>query len=326
MATIQISDAVFNDYKKTAEKWEKTLLDLPLRAANDVLKYMRGIKGLRGKQRFGSISTSSQFAPFDKTRTSNATVAIDYRTLETFHGNVIETFSPVDYAMLTMGYDEPYLGEKIKGASTTLLVLAQLAKTRGKPLAQAALTGVRNENGTTSADLCDGLLTIAAAEMTAGNISVAKGNLYTATENYTDSNACDIAKDIVFSMNPFLRREDNVMLVPTDFLDKYNESYLATHSAVPYNTSYDQPYVEGSNKKVTLVGLPELDGQHKFIITQRSNMLWGTDNDSDQSFVDIRRDGHYSLSFASDIFFGVNFHSIDARRLMIADFTAVAGA
>ena len=37
-------------------------------------------------------------------------------------------FSPVDYALLTMGYDDPILGEKIKGASTTALVLFQLAK------------------------------------------------------------------------------------------------------------------------------------------------------------------------------------------------------
>lgn len=320
MAQIKISDAVLEDYQKSAIKWVKTLLDLPFRAANDVLQYMHGISGLRGKQMFGSISGDSQFAPFNKSRVTNATVDVDYRTLETYLGNVIETFSPVDYATLVMGYDDPIVGEGIKGASTTALVLMYLAKARGQHIAQAILTGKRNAGGTATTDLCDGFITIAEQEIAAGNISEAKGNLYKIPEVLTDANTADMLKDMVFAMNPFLRRENNLLLVAPEVADMYNEAYQQTHTALVYNTAYDQPFVEGSGKKLTIVGLPELAGCKYGIVTQKNNMLWATDNKSDESFVDIMRTGHYDLSFAANMWLGAQFHSIDPRKLCIVEF------
>ena len=142
MAKIKIDSAVLEDYQKTAVKWMPTLLDLPIRQANDVLKFMTGITGLRGKMKLGEINADSQFAPFKKTRKGDAAVNISYREIETFLGNVVEEFSPVDYAYLTMGYTDATLGEKIKNASTTALVLFHLAKARGQHIAQAILTGV----------------------------------------------------------------------------------------------------------------------------------------------------------------------------------------
>ena len=46
MAQIKIDASVLEDYQKTAVKWQPTLLDLPIRAAMDVLKFMHGITGL----------------------------------------------------------------------------------------------------------------------------------------------------------------------------------------------------------------------------------------------------------------------------------------
>lgn len=323
MANIKISDDVLEDYQKTAIKWEKALLDLPIRAAMDVLRYMHGITGLRGKQRFGEISADSQFAPFSRTRKQNADVNIKYREIETFLGNVIEPFSPSDYALLTMGYDDPILGEKIKGASTTALVLFQLAKARGQHIAQAVLTGKRNAEGTTTEDLCDGLVTIAEKEITAGTISESVGNLIKLSDEFTMQNACDLIKEeIVFRLNHFLRRENSVLLCAPELVDMYNESYQATHSTLNYNTAYNQPFVEGSNNRLTLVGLPEMEGQTHLILTQKDNMLWATDNKSDESFVDIMRTGHYDLSFAANMFLGTQFRTIDPRRLAIIELAA----
>lgn len=320
MAKIKISDDVLEDYQKTAIKWEKTLLDLPIRAAKDVLQYMHGITGLRGKQRFGEISADSQFAPFSRTRKQNADVNIKYREIETFLGNVIEPFSPSDYALLTMGYDDPILGEKIKGASTTALVLFHLAKARGQHIAQAVLTGKRNAEGTTTEDLCDGLVTIAEKEIAAGAISESVGNLIKLSDEFTMQNACDLIKEeIVFRLNHFLRRENSVLLCAPELVDMYNESYQSTHATLNYNTAYNQPFVEGSNNRLTLVGLPEMEGQKHLILTQKDNMLWATDNKSDESFVDIMRTGHYDLSFAANMFLGTQFRTIDPRRLAIIE-------
>jgi len=321
---IKITDAMLEDYKKSCVQYDKVLASLPIRSAQDVLKFFQVVTGLRGKRRFGSISGKSQFAPFKKNRISAATVDIDFREIETFHGNVIETFSPVDYIDIPLGYDDPVIGEAIKKAGTTLLVLAQIVKARGQHIAQAAFTGKRNPDGDTTLDLCDGLLTIADQEIAAGNISVEKGNLFKFDEGVTNANACDVAKEIVFSMNPFLRRENNVMLCSTAFADKYNESYLLTHAGIKYNEQYDQPWVEGSGHKLTLIGLPELDGTDKAIITQTSNLLAGICNTGDATSTDIMRLGHYDLSMASDMWLGFQFRTIDPSRLRIVDFTPKA--
>lgn len=320
MAKIKIDPAVVEDYQKTAVKWQPTLLDLPLRAAMDVLKFMHGITGLRGKMKLGEISANSQFAPFKKNRKSDADVNIKYREIETHLGNVVEEFSPVDYAFLTMGYEDPVIGEKIKNASTTALVLFQLAKARGQHIAQAVLTGKRNEDGDTTLDLCDGLVTIAEKEITAGSISEETGNLIKLQDAFTMANACDLIKEeIVFRLNPFLRKQNNVLLCAPEIVDMYNQSYQDTHSALNYNTAYNQPYVEGSDNRLTLVGLPEMAGQQHLILTQKENMYWGTDNKSDESFVDIMRKDHYTLSMAANMFLGTQFRTIDPRRLAIIE-------
>lgn len=321
-AKIVISDEVLQQYKDTCIQWDPVLRQLPIRAAADVLKYFIPVKKLRGKRRFGEISGKSQFAPFKRDRVSQASVDIDYREIETFHGNVIETFAPVDYLDIPLGYDDPVITEAIKKAGTTFLVLAQLVKARGQHIAQCAFTGKRNPEGDTTLDLCDGLLTIADAEVEAGNISEAKGNLYKVGEEVTKVNACDIAKDIVFTSNQFLRRENNVMLCPTAFADAYNESYLLSHSGLVYNKQYDQPYVEGSGHKLTIIPVPELDGTDRAIVTQRSNLLYGTYNDADQTSVDIMRAGHYDLSMASDMWLGFQYRTIDPRRFRYIDLSA----
>lgn len=321
-AKIVISDEVLQQYKDTCIQWDPVLRQLPIRAAADVLKYFIPVKKLRGKRRFGEISGKSQFGPFKRDRVSQASVDIDYREIETFHGNVIETFAPVDYLDIPLGYDDPVITEAIKKAGTTFLVLAQLVKARGQHIAQCAFTGKRNPEGDTTLDLCDGLLTIADAEVEAGNISEAKGNLYKVGEEVTKVNACDIAKDILFTSNQFLRRENNVMLCPTAFADAYNESYLLSHSGLVYNKQYDQPYVEGSGHKLTIIPVPELDGTDRAIVTQRSNLLYGTYNDADQTSVDIMRAGHYDLSMASDMWLGFQYRTIDPRRFRYIDLSA----
>lgn len=320
MSQILIDEATLADYKKTAVKWNPTLMDLPIRAAKDVLGYMHGITGLRGEMQLGEIGADSQFAPFNKTRKGDAKVNIKYRVIKDYLGNAIEEFAPVDYVHLTMGYDDPIVGEAIKGASTTALVLFHIAKARGQHIAQAVLTGVRKDDGDTTQDLCDGLLTIAGKEITAGAISKEEGNYIKLQDAFTFQNACDLLKEeIIFKLNPFMRRENNLLLCDPELVDMYNESYQATHTGLNYNTAYNQPYVEGSHNKVTILGLPEMAGQKRMILTQKDNMWWATYNKSDETAVDIMRKDHYTLSFAANMWLGTQFRTIDKRRLTIID-------
>lgn len=320
MSKIIIDEATLEDYKKTAVKWNPTLMDLPIRAAKDVLGYMHGITGLRGEMQLGEISADSQFAPFRKNRKGSSDVNIKYRVIKDYLGNAIDEFAPVDYAHLTMGYDDPIAGEAIKGASTTALILFHIAKAYGQHIAQAVLTGVRNPDGDTTEDLCDGLLTIAGKEIDAGAISKEEGNYIKLQDEFSFQNACDLLKEeIIFRLNPFMRRENNLLLCDPELVDMYNESYQATHTGLNYNTAYNQPFVEGSHNKVTLLGLPEMAGQKRMILTQKNNMWWATDNKSDEMAVDIMRKDHYTLSFAANMWLGTQFRTIDKRRLTIID-------
>lgn len=323
---IKISDNVLEDYKSTATKWQSTLLELPISQAQDVLKYMRGVTGLRGKMNFPAVNAKSEFGPYDPDRVTGADVKIDYRTLETHMGSVIEKFHPNDYAMLTMGYTGATSGEGQKRTSPTLLVLSQLSKARGESLAYAVFNGKRNAEGSTTADLFDGFNTIADAEIEAGNISVAKKNLFKVTVKPDDVNACDIAKEVVRAASPYLRRQKAFLFCSQEFYDQYCESYLTSHAGVSYNKEYNQVTIEGSNGNVTLLPLAELEGTTKFYLTPGSNLLWGTDNKSDESFTQVDRFESFRLTFSATMFFGVQFHSIDPRMLMVVDLSEATDA
>jgi len=116
-----------------------------------------------------------------------------------------------------------------------------------------------------------------------------------------------------------IRDRNNLLLCDPELVDMYNESYQATHTGLNYNTAYNQPYVEGSHNKVTILGLPEMAGQKRMILTQKDNMWWATYNKSDEMAVDIMRKDHYTLSFAANMWLGTQFRTIDKRRLTIID-------
>lgn len=309
---VLISDEEVQKYKDTCTQWSPVFLRLPIATANDVLKFFTPVTKLRGDKKMPSIYGKSQFSPFKKDKSSDAEVKIDWRTLTTRHANVVESFAPVDYVDMPLGIASDYLGEKLKKAPQTVLVMAELSASRGEPLAQAVITGKYNPDGDTSEDICDGIITIAEKEITAGNISVEKGNLYEMPK-LTFENACDEIKKFVFSMDPFLRKQSNFLFCAPEVVDMYNESYLTSHQSVSYNKEYDQPYVEGSSKKLTLIGLPQLAGTKIMFATQKKNLLYGTYLESDQSFVDIMRKNHYEMSMASDMWIGVDFRTLDKR-------------
>lgn len=174
-----------------------------------------------------------------------------------------------------------------------------------------------NPEGETTLDICDGLVTIAEKEIEAGNISVEKGNLYEMPA-LTFENTCDELKKFVFSMNPYLRNSSNILFCDPEVEDKYNESYLLTHPSVIYNKEYDQPYVEGSRKRLTIVGMPQLAGTKIMFATCKKNLLYGTYLGSDKDFVDIIREGHYEMSMCSDMWLGFQYRTLDQRVIKFA--------
>lgn len=107
-------------------------------------------------------------------------------------------------------------------------------------------------------------------------------------DEITAANAVDIAKSILFSLDPRLRSQDLYLYCSQDFVDKYNEGYLLTHGGIPYNTQYGQGAVEGSNGKLKFCPLYNKAGSKFMHVTTKSNMLVGYDQMGDVENVMVK--------------------------------------
>lgn len=303
-----------DDYQKAAIKWRSELLMLPIIGIQDSLQYMTARPGIRYKENVGTLTGDAQFAPYKPTRSVDVNLNIDFRTLETFFGSVVAKFEPNTAVSTLLGQVGATKGDGQMQTPTAKHVLALIAKGLSAHLNEAIWNGVRNANGSTTKDLFDGFDTITSKEIKAGTISAENKNYMKITDEITSSNAVDIAKEILFSLDPRLRAQDLYMFCTQDFADKYNEGYLLTHGGIPYNTQYSQTTVEGSNGKMHLIPMfNKIDS--KFIhVTTKSNMLVGYDQMGDYEQIMVKEYEPFILSYIATMFFGVQFESIDYRR------------
>ena len=306
------------EYQDAATIYRKDLLMLPIIGIQESLKYMTGRPGIRYKEQVASISGDAQFAPYKPSRSTDFNLKLDFRTLETYFGSVVAKFEP-NTAISTLLGTGATKGDGQMQTPTALHVLALIAKGLSEHLNDALWSGKRNPSGDTTADLFDGFDTITENEISGGAISDANGNYMKLDDEITTANAVDVAKQILFSLDPRLRKEELYMFCSQDFADKYNEAYLMTHGGIVYNTRYDQTTVEGSNGRLKLVPLyNKMDS--KFIhICPKSNMLVGYDQMSDAESILVKEYEPFILSYIATMFFGVQFESIDKRRFKVVE-------
>ena len=309
------------EYQKAAEKWRQQLLLLPMLSCKDSLRFMTGIPGIRNKEHVGTAKSNAQFGPYKADKNSSSTTEVKYRELETFFGNVCEDFEPNSVITMLLGQNASFLGEGQKTAPSAKLVIASVLKSLGESLHNVLFTAKRNAEGDTSADLFNGFITIADAEVTAENISAAKGNLLKITTGFSEADALDVAKSIERKAHPVLRATEKFLYCSPEFADAYNDAYMLTHGGIVYNKKFEQAVVEGSNNKTTLAPLTCLAGSSKFFLAPKSNMLYGYDSLSDQERIQVDRFKPFMLTLSAAMFFGVQFYSIDPRMLLMVDAT-----
>lgn len=309
------------EYQKAAEKWRQQLLLLPMLSCKDSLRFMTGIPGIRNKEHVGTAKSNAQFGPYKADKNSSSTTEVKYRELKTFFGNVCEDFEPNSVITMLLGQNASFLGEGQKTAPSAKLVIASVLKSLGESLHNVLFTAKRNAEGDTSADLFNGFITIANAEVTAENISEAKGNLLKITTGFSEADALDVAKSIERKAHPVLRATEKFLYCSPEFADAYNNAYMLTHGGIVYNKKFEQAVVEGSNNKTTLAPLTCLAGSSKFFLAPKSNMLYGYDSLSDQERIQVDRFKPFMLTLSAAMFFGVQFYSIDPRMLLMVDVT-----
>ena len=304
------------EYQEAAVKYRADLLMLPIIGIGDTLQYMTGRPGIRYKERVGNLTGDAQFAPYNPQRAVDYNLGIEFRDLETYFGSVVANFEP-NSAISTLLGTGATKGDGQMTTPTARHVLARIAKNLSEHLNDAVWNGKRNAAGDTTADLFDGWGTILDREMEEGNVSEAKGNLLTLGDKVTSANAVDVAKEIERSCHPILRRTDKLLFCDPAFADAYNDNYLLTHAGIVYNKQYDQPIVEGSGNKTTIVPLDCLAGTDKYILTPKSNMLYGYDNAGDNTRFEINRFSSWVLTIAAAMFFGTQFYTLDQRFLKV---------
>lgn len=301
------------DFQQAAVKYRSELLMLPIIGCQDTLQFMTSRPGIRYKERVGTMTGDAQFAPYNPARSTDYNLNLSYREIETFFGSVVAKFEP-NSAISTLLGTGATKGDGQMTTPTAKHVLSLIAKNLSVHHNDAIWNGVRNANGTTTKDLFNGFDTITQSEITDGEISAAKGNYMKLSEEITSANAVDVAKEILFSLDPRLRSQDLYIYCSQDFVDKYNEGYLLTHGGIPYNTQYGQQSVEGSNGKLKFVPLYNKANSKFMHVTTKSNMLVGFDQMGDVENVMVKEYEPFILTYIATMFFGVQFESLDKRR------------
>ena len=307
------------EFQDAATIYRKDLLMLPIIGIQDTLQWMTSRPGIRYKENVGALSGDAQFGPYKPSRSTDFNLNVDYRTLETFMGSVVAKFEPNSAVSTLLGQIGDTKGDGQMKALTALHVLALIAQGLSEHLNEAIWKAKRNANGDTSLELFDGFDTITQKEIEAGNISAEHGNYMKLSREVTADNAAIIAKEILFSLDPRLRANDLYMFCSQDFADKYNESYLLTHGGVAYNSQYTQDCVEGSNGRLHIVPMFNKIDSNFIHISPRQNMLVGYDQMGDVESVNVKEFEPFILSYIATMFFGVQFESIDKRRLKVVE-------
>ena len=302
---------------QTAIQYRKDFLQMPIIGIQSTLEHMTLRPGVRYKEIVGELGGDMQLGPYSETRVDNADIVVNPRTLETFLGSVVKNFSPNSVYQSLWG-SSITKGEALKDTEVSRLVVAFLAGMLGKNLNASIWSAVRKDDGTTTKDLFNGFDTITATEIASKTIDASKGNLKVLSESISSTNAVDALKSIYRAASDELREQETKMFVSQTIYDAYVDDYQSTVGSVPYNTTFDKTYVEGSMGRCQIVPLANKKASGYITLSTKGNMLVGVDQFSDAEKIEIEKYAPFVLTFIATMFFGCQFESISKERLLIA--------
>lgn len=302
----------------------KELLKLPILALGPALRYFSIRTGIRYGETVGQLSGDFELGPYDPYRVDHGNVSIKGRTLYTYFGDVVKDFDPNSVYQSIYG-SSIVSGEGLKNVPIVLQVLSLMAAKIGAGLRIHLFDAVRNASGTKTVDLFNGVDTVTAQEITAGAISVANGNLFEFTDAIDSTNAVDLLTAFCRAASDELMAADDGddsmatglnLLVPRSVVYAYRDDYKATTGHSPIYDKFNQTVVEGFNN----VRLVPFSGKAKsnFIqLSQKNNLLIGTDQLGGMEDIKVEKHHPFLLQFIATMFFGFNFESIDKERLLV---------
>ena len=304
------------DWKQAAKKWHRQLLKMPV-LAMDSIKYLTGLPGCRVNQYLGGVSTEAQFYPYAPNKRGEGATEIIFRELPINFGTMNQDFEPNAFAQTMLGEHAAVLGQGQAKSEMARLILGQVMAIAGEHLELALANAERDPEGDTTMDLFDGYITIIEKEIAAGTIGQAKKNYLELSDSIDATNVVEFLKYIIFGLDPRLRRQQIFVYCDPALVDLYNEGYQLSNPDLPYNTQYNQPYIEGGNRRVTFAPLTSLAGSEYMIIAPKMNMIYGYDGMSDLERLEVLRMDVDTFTLAAKMFFGVQLRTVDYRFLKV---------
>lgn len=314
---MDLSTALVN----SSARYRKEVLAMPVVALLDkALKHMTLRRGVAGDETVGRVGSDAELRPYKTEKGATDKSRIIARTLTTYLGDVIEEFDP--YQLFTTVYGEQF-SDKTKRTEAEIVqaLCLQMGKSVAKKLGAALFNAQRNPAGTTTATLFNGFNTIAAAEITAGNIAAANGN-YIEVDTITAANVGDVLKAIYDGASEELQEADNLkMFLPKSIKKLYDDWCLAHFGAVVYNTTYVKNRLHGTDENpCELVALSGMKNSPYIYLSTKENMLVGCDQSGNpkEKFLVRVPDNPKVVQFFACMFWGVQFEQIEQEFLLVA--------
>lgn len=309
---------------QSANKYRTELLKLPVLSLGYALNYFTVRSGIRGSETVGQIDGDFELGPYDPYRVNRDDVKIKGRTLQSYFGSVVKEFDPNSVYKSIYG-SSIVKGEGIKNVPITLQVLSVMAGKIGKSLLLHLFDAVRNDSGTKTVDLFNGVDTVTASEVTAGNIASSKGNLFEFTDAINSTNAVDLITAFCrAASDELLECEDGEdskadglnLYVPRSIVYAYRDDYKATTGNSPIYDKFNQTIVEGFSN-IRLVPFAGKAKSKYIQLSHRNNMLIATDQLGDKEQILVEKYHPFILSFVATLFWGFDYESIDSSRLLV---------
>ena len=275
------------------------------------------------------MSGKFQMGNFDKYKKGNGAINIEQRTLETFLGNCIEPIDPISIYKSLWGSDVTK-GEALKTVPWVKRVCAYIMAQLGENMFNVMWTAKRDETNTTETKKWfNGFCAIEDVEIAAETMSVEEQNLYILPEKITAENAEDVLNEFIWGseaanstwggVNKKLRDAHGLKLFMSDRTKHlYEVCYQMNHGALPYNTQFNKAHLDGK-QNIEFVALGNVPEDY-LCLTSKNNILtlWNQET-SDEGFeVKGSLTSHYDVDFISNLFFGLQYLSINKEMLCVA--------
>lgn len=304
--------------QQSATRYEKELLIMPTTAASATLSHMTGMPGLQGPVVLGQLEGDAELGPYKNTRNADADFKIRPRQLDVYLGNCAYGFDPNDvwgtiYGSLVVK------GEGLKNVDINKYILLYVAGRLGRKLNMAIWSAQRNATGDTTQDLFNGFDTITQSDITAGDITTAKGNLLELSDAITQANAIDTFNQIYDAANDELQSQRVKIYCSKDIYTAYNRNYQLLHGALPYNLEFKKTFLEGTDNLWEFCPLASKKGSSFIHIAPQSNLVYGYGaGENPGETLSIEKYSSWRLTLEAAMAFGVQFRTISPEMLLVA--------